>query len=75
MADSKYYTDPDVKEKVDEILKNCAMLFSNLGTYTTFDVRDIRIAKQLERKWLDEIQELDPILYERLVPKKGVEAK
>ena len=51
------------------------MLFSNLGTYTTFDVRDIRIAKQLERKWLDEIQELDPILYERLVPKKGVEEK
>lgn len=75
MADSKYYTDPDTREKVDEILKNCAMLFSNLGTYTTFDVRDIRIAKQLERKWLDEIQELDPILYERLVPKKGVEAK
>jgi len=75
MTDSKYYTDPDVREKVDEILKNCAMLFSNLGTYTTFDVRDIRIAKQLERKWLDEIQELDPTLYERLVPKKEVEAK
>jgi hypothetical protein len=75
MTDSKYYTDPDVREKVDEILKNCAMLFSNLGTYTTFDVKDIRIAKQLERKWLDEIQELDPILYERLVPKKGAEAK
>ena len=75
MTDSKYYTDPVVSEKVDEILKNCAMLFSNLGTYTTFDVRDIRIAKQLERKWLNEIQELDPILFERLVPKKGVEAK
>lgn len=75
MSDSKYYTDPDVKAKVDEILKNCAMLFSNLGTYTTFDVRDVRIAKQLERKWLDEIQELDPTLYERLVPKKGVEGR
>jgi hypothetical protein len=75
MSDSKYYTDPDTREKVDEILKNCAMLFSNLGTYTTFDVRDIRIAKQLERKWLDEIKELDPTLYERLVPKKGVKEK
>jgi len=75
MTDSKYYTDPEVRERIDTILKNCANLFSNLGTYTTFDVQDIRIAKQLERKWLNEIQELDPILYERLVPKKGVEAK
>lgn len=75
MADSKYYTDPETREKVDKILENCAMLFSNLGTYTTFDVKDIRIAKQLERTWLNEIQELDPILYERLVPKKGAGAK
>jgi hypothetical protein len=75
MADSKYYTDPETREKIDAILEKCALLFSNLGTYTTFDVRDVRIAKQLERTWLNEIQELDPILYERLVPKKGVEAK
>ena len=75
MTDSKYYTDPEVRERIDTILKNCANLFSNLGTYTTFDVQDIRIAKQLERQWLNEIQELDPILYERLVPKKGAEEK
>jgi hypothetical protein len=75
MTDSKYYTDPEIREKVDAILEKCALLFSNLGTYTTFDVRDIRIAKQLERTWLNEIQELDPILYERLVPKKEAAEK
>ena len=75
MTDSKYYTDPEVRDKIDTILKNCANLFSNLGTYTTFDVQDIRIAKQLERKWLNEIQELDPILYEKLVPKEEAEAR
>ena len=75
MTDSKYYTDPEVRERIDTILKNCANLFSNLGTYTTFDVQDIRMAKELVRIWLNEIQELDSTLYERLVPKKGVEAK
>jgi hypothetical protein len=75
MSDSKYYTDADVKLKVDEILEKCAMLYSNLGTYTTFDVKDIRIAKQLERKWLDEIQELDLTLYEKLVPRKEAEER
>jgi hypothetical protein len=75
MTDSKYYTDPETREKIDAILEKCALLFSNLGTYTTFDVRDIRIAKQLERTWLNEIQELDPTLYERLVPKKEAAAK
>jgi hypothetical protein len=75
MLDSKYYTDSDVKLKIDEILEKCAMLYSNLGTYTTFDVKDIRIAKQLERKWLDEIQELDLTLYEKLVPKKEAEER
>jgi hypothetical protein len=75
MTDSKYYTDPEIREKIDTILKNCANLFSNLGTYTTFDVQDIRIAKQLERKWLNEIQELDPILFEKLVPRKEAAEK
>jgi hypothetical protein len=75
MTDSKYYTDPEVREEIDTILKNCAILFSNLGTYTTFDVQDIRIAKYLERTWLDKIQELDPILYEKLVPKKAPEER
>jgi hypothetical protein len=75
MTDLKYYTDPIVREKVDTILKNCASLFSNLGTCTTFDVGDITKAKQLEQEWLDQIQELDPILYERLVPKGGAEEK
>jgi len=75
MTDLKYYTDPQVREKIDSILKNCASLFSNLGTCTTFDVGDIKTAKKLEQEWLNEIQELDPILYERLVPREGAEEK
>jgi len=66
--ESKYHTDLEVKDKVDEILKKCATLYSNLGTSTTFDVKDEQKAKQLEREWLDEIRELDPVLFERLVP-------
>lgn len=69
MSHSKYFTDPEVKEKIDTILKNSCTLFSNLGTNTKFDVKDVKIAKEIERKWLEEIKELDPVHYELLVPK------
>jgi hypothetical protein len=73
MTDSKYYTDPKVKEEIDSILQNCSILFSNLGTCTTFDVKDVATAKKLESEWLEKIKDLDPIMYERLVPQKEVE--
>jgi hypothetical protein len=69
MSHSKYYTDPIVREKIDHILENCRTLFSNLGTSTKFDVKDIKIAKEQESKWLEEIKILDPVHYELLVPK------
>lgn len=56
------------KEKVDNILEKCAKLFANLGTGTELDVKSEEKAKQLEKEWLKEIQNLDAKLYERLVP-------
>ena len=66
--DTPYYTDQTVKIRIDEILQKCATLFSNLGTSTNFDVQSPQRAKETESQWLKEIQQLDPILYERLVP-------
>lgn len=66
--DTPYYTDPTVKIRIDEILQKCATLFSNVGTSTNFDVQTTLRAKETERQWLKEIQELDLILYERLAP-------
>lgn len=66
--ETPYYTDPIVRTRIDEILQKCATLFSNLGTSTNFDVQTPLRAKETERQWLKEIQELDPTLYEKLVP-------
>jgi hypothetical protein len=66
--ETPYYTDQTVKIRIDEILQKCATLFSNLGTSTNFDVQSPQRAKETESQWLKEIQQLDPILYERLVP-------
>ena len=66
--ETPYYTDQTVKIRIDEILQKCATLFSNLGTSTNFDVQSSQRAKETESQWLKEIQQLDPILYERLAP-------
>jgi len=66
--ETPYYTDQTVRLRIDEILQKCATLFSNLGTSTNFDVQSPQRAKETESQWLKEIQQLDPILYERLVP-------
>jgi hypothetical protein len=56
------------KKKIDDILRKCASLFSNLGMNTPLDVGDIKKAKQLEKEWLQEIKDLDPETYKILVP-------
>ena len=48
------------KKKIDDILRKCASLFSNLGMNTPLDVGDIKKAKQLEK----EIKELEKKLME-----------
>lgn len=65
---SPYYTDPAVRDRIDQILQKCATLFSNLGTSTNFDVQNTITAKQTEKQWLKEIQLLDPEFYEKVKP-------
>jgi hypothetical protein len=66
---SPYYTNPDTKNKIDDILQKCASLFSNLGTSTELDVKDIKIAKQTEQQWLEKIKELDQDFHQKVVAK------
>lgn len=66
---SPYYTNPDIKNKIDDILQKCASLFSNLGTSTKLDVKDIQKAKQIEQQWLEKIKELDPDFHQKVVIK------
>lgn len=54
--------------KVDEILKKCVVMMANLGTKTPLDVGDVETAKQLEKEWLQEIKDIDPVAYRMLVP-------
>jgi hypothetical protein len=66
---SPYYSDPEIKNKIDDILQKCASLFSNLGTNTPQDVKDIKTAKQTEQEWLEKIKELDPDFHQKVVLK------
>tara|TARA_R110002020_G_scaffold229089_1_gene439850 strand:- start:262 stop:501 length:240 start_codon:yes stop_codon:yes gene_type:complete len=62
----KYKTNKTVRAKVDDILFRCARIFCNLGTGTSYDLKTIEKAKRTEAKWLKEIKELDPQIYERI---------
>ena len=56
------------QQRIDQILKKCAIMMANLGTNTPLDVKSTTTAKQLEKQWLQEVKELDPEQYKRLVP-------
>lgn len=66
--DSPYFTNPEVKEKIDYILQKAAVMMANLGTRNKLDVGDLQTAKKLEREWLEEVKELDKEMYLGLVP-------
>jgi len=66
--DSPYFTDPEVKEKIDYILHRAAVMMANLGTRNKLDVGSLETAKKLEREWLEEVKELDREMYLGLVP-------
>ena len=53
----------DVRIQIDTILKQCATIFSNLGTRTPFDVGCPEIAKQKEKDLLELIKPLDEEFY------------
>jgi hypothetical protein len=46
-------------------------MMANVGMKTSLDVKDRQTAKKLEKEWLLEIKDLDPEMYEILVPTVG----
>ena len=55
----KYYTNKSIRDKIDKILHECSIMFSNLGTKTSLDVGSRVNAKKEERKLLMKIRDLD----------------
>ena len=55
----KYYTNKRIREKIDKILHECSVMFSNLGTRTPLDVGSREKAKKEERRLLMEIRDID----------------
>lgn len=58
----------DKQQRIDNILHRCSILMSNIGMHTKDDVGSRDKAKQIERKWLQEIKDIDPEQYKMLVP-------
>lgn len=56
------------QEQIDKILHKCTVMMANVGMNTSLDVGTRDKAKQLERKWLQEIKDIDPEQYKILVP-------
>tara|TARA_R110000851_G_scaffold10579_2_gene38021 strand:+ start:756 stop:980 length:225 start_codon:yes stop_codon:yes gene_type:complete len=73
--ESLYYNNPEIKSKIDTILKKCSLMMANLGTNTPLDVNTQENAKTIEREWLKEVKDLDPEMYQSLVPRQGIEEK
>ena len=55
--ESLYYNNPEIKSKIDTILKKCSLMMANLGTNTPLDVNTQENAKTIEREWLKEVKE------------------
>ena len=70
---SRYYTDPEPRNRIDHILKKASTMMANLGTNTKLDVGSLQEAKRLEKKWLEDVKGLDHETYVQLVPQKGEE--
>ena len=51
----KYTEDQAVKQKIDNILRECVSIFANLGTNTSKDLKTKEAAKEEERRLLDTI--------------------
>ena len=60
-----YYTDTEVKEKIDAVLRSNASMFTRLGKNTSIDERER--AKKMEKKNLRRVHHLDPEKIERLL--------
>jgi hypothetical protein len=59
----KYTEDQAVKQKIDNILRECVSIFANLGTNTSKDLKTKEAAKEEERRLLDTIKDIDEEFY------------
>lgn len=66
-----YKSNPEIRKRIDEILFKTVQMMANVGMKTSLDVKDRQTAKKLEKEWLQEIKDLDPEMYEILVPTVG----
>tara|TARA_R100000951_G_scaffold36263_1_gene30997 strand:- start:410 stop:610 length:201 start_codon:yes stop_codon:yes gene_type:complete len=62
---SPYYTDPKVKELIDEALHQCAIIFANLGCTDTKEAYDE--AREQEQRILTKLMNHDPEIIMRLL--------
>jgi len=65
---SPYYTNKSIKEKIDRLLHQNSIIWSNLGTGTSLDSRS---RKEGERSWAVlalKIKELDEVFFNRVCP-------
>ena len=64
MGISKYYTNKQVKERIDGYLQRNASIWANLGTNSKLDVGGKNKANKEWKFLLTKIKELDPIFWE-----------
>ncbi len=55
--ENTYYTNEEVRSKIDLILHKTVEMMANLGTKTKLDVGSLEKAKQLEKEWLKEVKD------------------
>ena len=60
----------EVRGKIDNILQQCATIYSNLGTKTPFDLGTKQAAKQKENDLLEQIKTLDEEFYNTVTNSK-----
>jgi len=54
-----YYTNRELRLKIDAILKECASIFANLGTGSDLDLKTDEAADSKEQELLFKIKDLD----------------
>jgi hypothetical protein len=64
MGISKYYTNKQVRERIDSYLKRNASIWANLGTGSKLDVGNQTQAKKEWKSLQGKIKSLDPIFWE-----------
>lgn len=58
MSKSGYYTDPNIKNQIDPILHQMAVVFANIGQDST--LKDVKDAYKKEWALMDQIEKIDP---------------